>query len=684
MKPHPENAGVHWVGRLLSKIGGRTRVALCALLLFLVNVSICAQLFGIEFIEPLLSPEGSFIAISRIMMEKPGENLWWPYWDAGMPFHHSYVPLVPRMTAVAAQITGWSPALAYHAVVAFFYCFGPVALFLMAWVMTRKTAASFLCGLLYSLVSPSGLLFPAIAADTGGVWNARRLYVLTHYGAGPQVTALDLLPVAVLFLYLSLERRKPLLYLATGVSMAAVVLTNAFGATTLAMAALCLLCARSEGSFGRDLRLTLAISLPAYLWISPWLPPSLLRSMAFNSQTAGGAFPWLSPVLLASVALLAGFFLLSRLTRGKLPVYLRFFLLFSWLLTVIPTLGYIAEWHVLPQSLRYHLEMEAALCLLVVFGLQPLAARLPKPVTTAALAVGIGLAGLQWSNYRAHARELIQSPDLEQTAEYRVAQHLTQLFGGRRVMASGTCSIWLSVFSDTPQLSGGHEPSSPNWMQRIAVFTTYTGMNAGPRDGEIAVLWLKAFGVHAVHVPGPESREHDKPFANPRKFEGLLPVVWQEAGDTIYAVPQRSDSLVYAAPRSALVDQEPRHGLDVEQIERYVNAIEDPALPLPEVTWRSSHSALIRATLAPEQALSVQINYASGWKATVDGRTQPVGRDGLGLLVIQPDCRGPCEIELVYDGGLERQATRAASIATMIGVLAWLAIAWRKHAGAEP
>jgi hypothetical protein len=332
----------------------------------------------------------------------------------------------------------------------------------------------------------------------------------------------------------------------------------------------------------------------------------------------------------------------------------------------------------LPQSLRYHLEMEAALCLLAVFGLAPLAARLPKPLKAAALAAVLGLAVLQWSNYRAQARELIQTPNLDQTAEYRVAQRLTELFGERRVMASGTCSLWLSVFSDTPQLSGGHEPSSPNWMQRVGVFMIYSGMNAGPREGEIAVLWLKAFGVHGVHVPGPESREHDKPFVNPRKFEGLLQVIWQEGGDTIYAVPQRSNSLVYVVPRSALVDQQPVHGLDVERIERYVNAIEDAALPLPEVTWRSSHAALIRAELAPDQAVSVQVNYAAGWKATVDGRLQPVSRDGLGLQVIQPDCRGPCEIELVYDGGLERQATRVASIIAMVGVLAWFGATWRK------
>jgi hypothetical protein len=120
---------------------------------------------------------------------------------------------------------------------------------------------------------------------------------------------------------------------------------------------------------------------------------------------------------------------------------LRFFLLFSLLLTAIPTLSYVAGWNILPQSLRYHLEMEAALCLLVVFGLAQFAARLLKPATTAALAVAAGLAVLQWSTYRAHARELIRPPDLDQTAEYRVAQRMSELFGERRVMASGTCSL---------------------------------------------------------------------------------------------------------------------------------------------------------------------------------------------------------------------------------------------------
>jgi hypothetical protein len=216
-------------------------------------------------------------------------------------------------------------------------------------------------------------------------------------------------------------------------------------------------------------------------------------------------------------------------------------------------------------------------------------------------------------------------------------------------------------------------------MQRVGVFVIYTGMNAGSQGGEISVLWLKAFGVHGISVPGPGSRELWNPFDNPNKFEGLLPVVWQDATDTIYRVPQRSDSLVYVIPDSATITREPEHGLDVEEIRRYVAALEDPSLALPEVTWRSSGSAVIRSTIEPGQVISVQVNHFSGWKAMAGGVPQPVFRDGLGLLGIRPDCRGPCEIELVYDGGLEHAATRAAHFFVMMGTLFWLSVtAWRR------
>jgi hypothetical protein len=395
-----------------------------ALVLFAINVSVAGQLFGIEFTAPLVSPEGSFIALARIMLEHPSEKLWWSYWDAGMPVEHTYLPLLQWMVVLFAKTTGWSPASSYHAVVAFFYCLGPVLLFLMAWVMSRRPVPSFISGLLYSLVSPSILLFPAIREDVGGLWDARRLHVLVYYGAGPQVTALAMLPAAILVLYLALERRRPLLDVAAGAVMAAVVLTNAFGAATLAIAVFCLLCARYE-TFWRDLRRTTAISVAAYLVICPWLPPSMIESIVFNSPTSGGDFSWASGAMLASLGLVAVFFLLWRVTRDRLASYLRFFLYFAFLLATITTLGAAANLHVVPQAVRYHLEMEVALCLVLVFGLLPWMDRLQGKRRIAVLLLGALLAVWQWTNGRAYAQRLIEPADLEM-----IARHTLGVLGG--------------------------------------------------------------------------------------------------------------------------------------------------------------------------------------------------------------------------------------------------------------
>ena len=122
---------------------------------------------------------------------------------------------------------------------------------------------------------------------------------------------------------------------------------------------------------------------------------------------------------------------------------------------------------------------------------------------------------------------------------------------------------------------------------QIATYTIYTGENAGDRDAEYSILWLKAYGCHAITVPGPQSREAYKPFRNPRKFEGVLPLLWHDEDDSIYAVPQRSTSLAHVIPAGAAVVRPPIHGLDVPEVTRFVAAMEDPAMPLADFSWQS-------------------------------------------------------------------------------------------------
>ena len=206
-------------------------------------------------------------------------------------------------------------------------------------------------------------------------------------------------------------------------------------------------------------------------------------------------------------------------------------------------------------------------------------------------------------------------------------------------------------------------------------------MNAGQRDGEIAVLWLKAFGAHAITVPGPRSTEAYKPIVNPGKFEGLLPVLWRDGDDVIYSVPQRSASLARVIPVSALVQRAPVHGLDVAPMLPYVAALDDPSLPPAEFHWRNLHRATIHARVAADQVILVQTNYHPGWRASVGGAAREVSTDGLGLLVVRPQCNGECDVDLVFDGGTEAMMTRALSAAVTLAVLAWLIATLRRPKG---
>ena len=226
-------------------------------------------------------------------------------------------------------------------------------------------------------------------------------------------------------------------------------------------------------------------------------------------------------------------------------------------------------------------------------------------------------------------------------------------------MVSDEAGTWFNVFSDNPQLGSGHDPFSPNFMIQIATYGIYW-----IEEAEHTVPWLKAYGCHAITVPGPHSRMVYKPFRNPRKFEGVLPLLWHQEDDSIYGVPQRSTSLAHVIPESAVVERKPVNGLDTADVNRFVAALDDPALPLADLK-----ETRISSTVMPGQVVAVQITYDPGWVASSQGRAVPITRDGLGLMTLHPMCSGPCEIGLVFEGGLERMICRILSWLVMLGVV---------------
>jgi hypothetical protein len=365
--------------------------------------------------------------------------------------------------------------------------------------------------------------------------------------------------------------------------------------------------------------------------------------------------------------------------RLKAPVHVRFSILFLFP-TALVTLS--AEWAgalLLPQPNRYHLEMEMAVALVVAFMAKLILDRTSPRVRVAVASSLLLLCILPALRYRSYARHLIRPVDIRQTIEYREAQWFDQNLKGRRVFAHGSVGFFLNVFTDTPQYAGGFDPGvvNPTWAH--VQYQILSGENAGPEEDQVAVLWLRAFGVDAVSVSGPRSEEAFKPFRNPHKFDGILPELWRDGDDVIYQVPRRSTSLAHVIRPPDLPSRQPVNGLDVDPARPYVAALEDPALPTAQVTWRSNHAAVISARMEKDQILSVQITYHPGWTARVGGQLRRTYSDHLGQLVVEPECEGPCTVEISYDGGFEMRLARAISWAALMAGFTWILLDWRRR-----
>jgi hypothetical protein len=650
------------------------------LLLFLLNWYICGKLATIEYLRAMHSIEGAYIGISRYVIENWRDLTWFPAWYAGIPYQNSYPPLLHVVVAGLASLSGLSPAASYHIVEAALYSLGPVALCWLAARWSGSLGCGVFAGVFYSLVSPSAFLITNVREDLGGLFNMRRLNTIVFYGDAPYVSALALVPIALACLDLALRRRRPLTYLVAAVAMAAVVLTNWLGAAALALGVLAYLLGHGEPR--RAWPASLAIAILAYALASPWVPPSTLKTIRFNSQTVGGEyrFAWHQAGYAALLAVVVVVVVLL-LRKLRAPAHLRAALLFL-LLTGGITLS--AEWAgvlLVPQPSRYHQAMEIAIALAVAFSAWPLWRRMPAWGKGTAVVLVLGLSLGQAYRLRRWADPQIQPIDIRATTEYKTAQWFDRNMAGRRVMAPGSTSLFLNAFTDTPQLAGGFDQGVVNWYARVAVYIIYSGLNAGDRDAEISLLWLKAFGVDGVAVGGPASGEHYKPFVNPRKFEGVIPELWRDGDDRIYRVPRRSLSLAHVVRRGDLVSRPPIHGLDVDEIRRYVAALDDPVLPIAAMEWTSRHSARIRADLEKDQLLSVQVTYHPGWRAEVNGVKRPVQSDKIGLMVVEPQCEGPCEVNLIYDGGTEMRVARTVSLASLAGLLAWALFSRRRRRG---
>ncbi len=697
-----------------------------SLLLFAVGSALVWPLLHTAYLDYWGSAAGSVVADARFLAEHWPHPRWQPLWFGGARFDDLYGPF-PRY-AIAALIRYGSlpPPRAYHVFIALLYAAGIAGVYLLVRTGSHSRPAAWTAALASAFTSPSFLLLPSIRADALHV-GPQRLNALVRQGDAAHIAGLALLPFALAAVWAALERGDRRLVPLAG-ALAAGVLSCDYSAALAAAAFLPALMwslwitrVRKPGTAtdsglnrralskiekaGDSLQCALGARVKADCRLSPvfrffipadaaaphdvavsefaiwrraasiaalalalcgfWLTPSFIGTMATNLRLGEWKGTLWSPWILLAAANV--FVLLSaRWARGRKEAAWPVFACGSLLFTGVYVLGgYALNIRLVDEPVVLVPELDLALILAGVEALRRISARGTVARVAVVLLLLASLAGSR--HYVRHPWRLYRiASDYRSRIEYRVPEWAAARLPGARMMVSGSVRLWYDNWNDLPQISGGAEPAARNPLNEHAVWRIRADQSA-----ELPLLWMRALGVDAVAVHGEGSEEIFHDFNNPKKFAGILPVLFDSgAGDVIYQVRARPAIAWVVDAKATAALRAPRNGLDAEALRAYVAVLERgrPA----EAVWESTDAVRIRAGRGEGEAILFQVTYDPNWRAS----SGEVRRDALGqILILAP--RGREEIPIEFVVGLEHAIGRVLSAAALLASA--LLCLWRKR-----
>ena len=641
------------------------------LAIFAVNFYVCARIFKIPIFGGLYSIEGVHIALAKAI-ELGGSNFY-GHWYAGIPFPNTYPPLMPRLVGTISRYWVHDTGLAYHIVCGIFYCLGPVALFLLLYELSKKLPVSLLAALAASAISPSIWFVPGIFDELHSNFGPRRLQVMIEWGEGPHIAAITLMLFAFRAVLVALRKRAAWSYGLASALSAGVLITNWIGATALGLGVVIYLASARAGI--RQWGEAVAMGLGGYALAARWMPLSTMMVIRENSQLVPENYRMGQEHAIAGACILAACVGLNWvLEKYGATLAARVVTLLGLVFTLITMSREWFGFGILPQPRRYHIEMELFLIAAAIFLFSMVPMRWLKLVAAMALLAG-GFFTVREA--RRYSRKFILPSAIERTTEYKIAMWLRANQPGGRVFAPGTFSQWLNTFNpEQDQLGGGFDQGVPNRLMLDLLFQLTS--HKGTVGGKVSKVWLEAFGTGAVVVSNDKSEEFFKPFPDKKKFDGVLPVLYQTEGETIYGADPLRSALAVHVSKQAMERAVYIGSVRTDAIEAMLATIPTERPVEVERFWDGFR---LRVNPMEGEVVSVRLNALAGWQAS----SGVLRKNGLGLITIEPPRTGPQVIELKYSKPLEYRILGWVTIFTALFFVGWIGFGLRrKLLGALP
>lgn len=634
-------------------------------LIIWTNYQIIGSWFGKNGPANLGSIEVSYVSMGKFLLGvgSPLSGAWAPFWYFGFPFHIFYTPLLPVLEAIANKLFNIPLWQSYRLITGLGFIFAPVAVFFLGWQMSKKVVGGLISAMLFS-IGPTIFYFiigsGEVISDRFSLefLDPRRFTVLVRWGEGPHILSQLFVPLVGVFYFRLLQKFNVFDFLWSCLFLGLAALTNAIGLFTsvllIASMSFVKFCQtqneQSSLSDKQSILLLPVVGLVTLGLISFWYNLTFIGTFFKEAGTSGdilfSLFPW---GWVGGVVVLFLFYLLFSKVIKDFAIgsaLLWFFALFSIVAVYYlsaPADESYRRIELLPQALRYNIEVDLALAVLlgVIFGkvTQLIGRNKFAEVMTTFLGIVIAIAlSFYIQPYIKIASEASGSvADVVNSSEIKVASWLNQHVNqdiGERVLAGGNYGFYLNWFTNIWQLRGGlYQASTHQWPDHV-----YYQLANGT-DPEIANAWLKIANIRYAAISSPGSTEVYQDIKNAHRFESLAKPSFQENGDTIFEILLKRPSNakpVNLASMKAL--QKPFKADDKKRLISYADWVEGSSNNQTEFKVIGNGSYRITGQIGEGEGILVQMSADSGWKAkdVLTGQNISIKPDLMGFFVLEP------------------------------------------------